>query len=163
MNKHRFAHFSVRGYLINIIKQKGLEVNRNTMVTTANDLRANNSPSFIAEELYKEAKIGGQNCIIESIRTVGEANALMANGNFTLLAVDALPKVRYERIVQRASETDHVSYQTFMEDEKKEMKSDDPNKQNINACMELADFKILNNGSYAELYDKIDLILKKIK
>ena len=53
---HGFKHFSVRDYLSNIIKAKGSEVNRDTLVATANELRAKNSPSFIAEELFREAK-----------------------------------------------------------------------------------------------------------
>ena len=85
---HGFIHFSVRGYLINIIKSQGKEVNRDSLTFTANELRALNSPSFIAEELYKEAIQSGTNCIIESIRTVGEVTALKAKGNFNLFSVD---------------------------------------------------------------------------
>ena len=103
------------------------------------------------------------NCIIESIRTVGEVNALHAKGNFNLFAVDADQKLRYERIVERASETDKVTFETFAENENREMNSTDPNKQNISACVQLADFKFINNGSIDELYREIDLVLEKIK
>ena len=94
-----------------------MEVNRDSMVDIANELRATNSPSFIAEELFKEAMESGQNCIIESIRTLGEVNALKAKGNFSLFAVDANRKLRYERILERASETDRISFDTFVENE----------------------------------------------
>ena len=156
---HGFKHFSVRGYLIKIINQKGMEVNRDSMVAIANELRATNSPSFIAEELFKEAMESGQNCIIESIRTLGEVNALKAKGNFSLFAVDANRKLRYERIVERASETDRISFDTFVENEEREMNSIDPNKQNIAACMILADYTFTNDGSLEKLYKDIDLVL----
>lgn len=159
---HGFKHFSVRGYLIKIIEAKGLEVNRDSMVTTANELRANNSPSFIAEELFKEAEESGNDCIIESLRTVGEVNALKAKGNFYLFAVDADRRQRYERIVSRASETDKVSFETFAENEDREMNSTDPNKQNLGACMQLADYTFTNNGTMDELYLEIDKALEKI-
>ena len=68
---HGFQHFSVRGYLTKVIKAKGMEVNRDTLVATANELRAQNTPSFIVEELYREAKETGRDCIVESIRTIG--------------------------------------------------------------------------------------------
>ena len=158
---HGFHHFSVRGYLSNIIKAKGQEVNRDTLVNTANELRANNSPSFIAEELYREAKESGSNCIIESIRTVGEVNALHAKGNFTLFAIDADQRLRYTRIVERASETDKVSYETFVANEEREMNSTDPNKQNIGACIQLADFTFTNDGSFDSLYREVDAALEK--
>jgi dephospho-CoA kinase len=159
---HGFKHFSVRGYLSKLIKSSGQEVNRDTLVATANNLRAQHSPSFIAEELYREALESNCNCIIESIRTVGEVNALHEKGNFTLFAVDAEQKQRYNRIVERASETDKVSYETFVENENREMNSTDPNKQNISACMKLADFLFLNNDSIEKLFKQVDEVLHKI-
>ena len=76
---HGFSHFSVRGYLTKIIQERGLELNRDSMVMVANELRANHSPSYIAEQLYEEAKKAGKDAVIESIRTVGEVMALRQN------------------------------------------------------------------------------------
>ena len=160
---HKFQHFSVRMYLSKIIKERGLEVNRDSLVAVANELRAQNTPSFIAEELYRTAKESGVDCIIESIRTVGEVNALHAKGNFHLFAVDADQKLRYERIIERASETDKISFETFADNERREMTSTDPNKQNLSAVMLLSDFKFVNNGSFDELYRQIDEVLQKIR
>lgn len=159
---HHFAHFSVREYLSAILKSKGEEINRDTLVATANALRAANGPSFIAEELLREAKASGKNCIIESIRTVGEVTALRQMGGFTLFAVDADQELRYSRIVERASETDKVSFDVFAANEAREMESSDPNKQNLGACMQMADFTFVNNNSFTDLYAQIDLALKKI-
>jgi len=156
---HGFQHFSVRGYLIQIIKAAGKEVNRDSLTHTANELRAANSPSFIAEELFKEAEKSGANCIIESIRTVGEVTALKAKGNFKLLSVDTDRRLRYERILLRGSETDQISFETFSANEERELSSNDPNKQNLSACMALADYHFTNNGSYDELYVQLDQIL----
>lgn len=159
---HGFLHFSVRGYLTSIIKSRGLELNRDSFVAVANELRQNNTPSFIAEELYKEAVAAGKDCIIESLRTVGEITALRAKGSFYLFAVDAEQKLRYTRIVERASETDKINFDTFVDNENREMQSTDPNKQNLDACMKLADFTFVNNGSFDELYRHIDEALKQL-
>lgn len=159
---HKFHHFSVREYLTKIIKERGGEVNRDSLVATANELRAQNTPSFIAEELYRIAIESGDDCIIESIRTVGEVNSLHSRGNFTLFAVDADQRLRYERIVERASETDKITYDVFRDNESREMTNTDPNKQNLSACMQLADYKFVNNGSFDLLYRQIDEVLEKI-
>lgn len=159
---HGFKHFSVRGYLAKIIKSEGKEVNRDSFVVTANNLRAQHGPSFIAEELFKEALQSGSDCIIESLRTVGEVNALKAKGDFSLFAIDADIRLRYNRIVSRASETDKVSFETFAENENREMNSSDPNKQNLSACMKLADYIFSNDGTMQDLYSEIDLILEKM-
>lgn len=132
------------------------------MVALANELRAANSPSFIAEELYRVAKEAGKECIIESIRTVGEITSLRKQENFYLFAVDADQKLRYTRIVERASETDKIDFATFVDNELREMTNTDPNKQNLDACMRLADFTFLNNGSFDDLYRQIDTVLERI-
>lgn len=159
---HGFLHFSVRGYLTKIIEQRGLELNRDSLVAVANELREKNTPSFIAEELYREAQEAGKDCIIESIRTVGEVNALRSTGNFCLFAVDADQKLRYTRIVERASATDKISFETFADNEAREMNNTDPNKQNLGACMQMADFTFTNDGSFDELYRQVDEALGRI-
>lgn len=158
----QFKHFSVRSYLIEEAKRRNLPVNRDTFVAVANDLRATHCPSFITDELYQIALKSGQNAIIESIRTPGEVDSLRQKNHFILLAVDADPKIRYERIVSRNSETDHVSYETFIENEQREMTSDDPNKQNLSKCIAMADYTLQNSGDFENLYQQIKEIIKNI-
>jgi dephospho-CoA kinase len=154
--KYGFAHYSVRGFLTDIINEKKLPLNRDSMVLVANELRANNSPSYIVEQLYEKAKAGGQDAVIESVRTVGEVLALRNLDNFLLIAVDAAPALRYERVVARNSETDQIDFNTFKENEAREMTATDPNKQNLSACQKLADFVVDNNGSFDHLYLQIE-------
>lgn len=156
-----YKHYSVRGYLTEEAKRRGMEINRDTFVQVGNDLREKNGPSFITDELYKQAEAAGVNAIIESVRTPGEVESLRKNEHFLLFAVNADPKIRYERIVNRNSETDHVSFETFIENEQREMSSTDPNHQNIGRCMEMADFVFLNNGDFDNLYRQIEEVLTK--
>lgn len=162
VQKKQFIHFSVRNYLIEEAKRRNMAINRDTFVVLANSLRATHSPSFITDELYKQALETGKNAIIESVRTPGEIVSLRKNSNFILFAVDADPKIRYERIVMRNSETDHVNFDTFIENEQREMISDDPNKQNLSKCMAMADYTLQNNGDFDALYRQIDNIIKNI-
>ena len=129
----------------------------------ANELRASHSPSFIVDQLYEQAKKSGKDCIIESIRTPGEIESLRRKGKFILIAADADPKVRYERIKRRNSETDRIFYSTFLEDEQREMTSTDPNKQNLSRCIAEADYVVQNNGSLENLYEQVEKIIKSIK
>ena len=132
------------------------------MVAVANELRAQNSPSFIIEELYRKAAASQKNCIIESIRTPGEIDALAGFEGFYLFAVDAKPEIRYERIVERNTATDKIDFETFLANEKREMTSTDPNKQNLAACIERADFKFENDGSFEDLFTKVGDVLNQI-
>lgn len=156
VNNYGFKHYSVRDYLIREAKKQELPLNRDTYVKIANELRALHSPSFIIDELYKEAAQTGENAIIESIRTSGEIASLRTKDNFSLWAVDADPKIRYERIVARQSETDQISFEIFLANEQREMTADDPTKQNLVECIRQADVKFENNSGFEELYKEIE-------
>ena len=161
--KEGFVHFSVREYLIEQIQKRGLEINRDNMVKIGNELRKHNSPSYLVEELYKQAEKTGKDCVIESIRTPGEATKLNELDDFYLFAVDADSKIRYERLSKRGTATDNVSFQEFLEEENKEMNNTDPTKQNLSKCIKMANFKLTNNGSINELNEQIEKILQSIK
>ncbi|MBE0638052.1 MAG: AAA family ATPase [Bacteroidales bacterium] len=162
VKQKEFVHFSVRDYLIREILKRGLTVDRNSMTDVANDLRAKNSSSYIVDELHREALKTGKNSVIESLRTPGEIDSLKAKGNFFLFAVDAPPQVRFDRIKKRASETDHIDFATFIQNEKREMTTNDPNKQNLKHCIQMADFVFENTGSVAELEMKVEEVIRSI-
>jgi len=157
VNNHNFKHFSVRKYLSDKLDGLGLPVDRKNMVDLGNRLRAENHPAYIVEQLCLLAEESGGNCIIESIRTPGEVRFLKRFSSF-LLAVDADVRVRYDRVVGRGSETDRVSFDEFLADEKREMGSSDPNKQNIGECIRLSDMIFYNGGSVDDLYGQLDCL-----
>ncbi|MDR1758515.1 MAG: sulfurtransferase TusA family protein [Bacteroidales bacterium] len=160
IERYHFRHYSVRAYLLENIRQRNLPENRDSMVIVANDLREKYGNSFIVDELYKTALAHHCPAIIESIRTPGEIDSLKNKGNFILLSVDAPPETRYQRILCRQSETDRVSYQDFLENEKREMHSDNPAKQNLAACIARADFSFYNSADKETLYKEIDKMMQ---
>lgn len=159
-----FIHFSAREDVINKeIEKRGLPITRDNMVLVANDLRKNYGPSYVAEELFKMAQNSPQACVLESLRTVGEIESLKNKGMFYLFAVDANQKTRYDRIqIRNNSQSDNVSLEKFIEQEKTEMNSDDPNKQNLIKCISMADYTLDNNGTFDDLYRQIDELVKKL-
>ena len=160
IEKRQFLHYSVRSYLIEEALRRGMELNRDTFVVVANDLRAKHSPSYITDQLYLQAAEKGENAIIESIRTPGEVESLRQQEHFLLFGVDADPHIRYERIVERASETDKVSYETFIANEEREMSSTDPNHQNVGRCMQMADYVFQNDGDFEDLYCQVEKVMR---
>lgn len=164
LEKQGFVHYSARAFIVREIEKRGMPIDRDSMHVVADDLRATHSPSYILEELYKEAeRNGGAAVVLESIHSVGEAVAMRQKPGFHLLAVDADPKVRYERIVRRGSATDAISFEKFLADEDREMHSTDPNQQNIGRCVALADYKLVNNGTVDELYAQVEQVLRTIQ
>jgi len=162
VTEKNFVHYSVRNFLIEEINKRGIVINRDSMTTVANELRAKHSPSFVTDELYKKAIEFKKKCIIESIRTPGEIISLRQKSDFYLFAVDAPQNLRYQRILERKSETDNISFETFVTDEEREMNTNDPNKQNLRKCIEMADFVFDNSNSIISLYKQVDKALSEI-
>ena len=76
-----------------------------------------------------------------------------------MFAVDAGPKTRYERIQSRRSETDRISFEKFLADERREMENPEKHQQNIAACIAMADHRFENNGTVAELERQVEVVL----
>lgn len=163
LEKKGFIHFSARTFLLEEMKRRNVEIIRDNMTTVANDLRKKYSPSYIIESLFKQAEASGKNCVIESVRALGELSFLRKQNNFYLLAVAADTKIRYERILQRKSVLDYVTFEQFLHDEKREGLSKDPAEGSIDDCVRLADFILDNNGTKEELYERVEGVLKKIE
>ncbi|RLD79558.1 MAG: hypothetical protein DRJ15_09150 [Bacteroidetes bacterium] len=158
-----FDHYSVRGFLLEEMKKMGMPENRDSMTKLANRLRSAYGPSYITDQLYDRANNDGRDCVIESIRTPGEILSLRRKIDFFLFAVDATPRKRYNRIVKRASETDAVSFKEFSSNEEREMDSEDPNKQNLAKCIDMADHCFENNGSIEQLLGQLRKVMSRIK
>lgn len=154
-----FEHYSVRAFLLEEIRKRGLPENRDSMVVVANGMRAEHGPSYVTDQLYNLALKSSKNCVIESIRTPGEIDSLRQKGKFILFAVNASSMLRFDRIKLRASETDHISYEEFLENEAREMNATDPNKQNLKQCISMADYIFENNGTVEELLSEVEKII----
>lgn len=157
-----FKHFSVREYLSDLLIKKGVEVNRTTLFDLGNELRKLHGPGYIVEELHSQAIESEADSIIESIRAPLEAEVLKRLPDSYLIAVDANVELRYERISKRGSATDMVTLEQFKEDEKREMTSTDPAKQNLSKCIEMSDYLINNDGNLQKLYEQIEKIISQI-
>lgn len=159
LKRRGFQAYSVREFLTQEIADRGLPINRDTMVAVANELRDAHGSGYIVQSLYDTAAAVGGDAVIESIRTMGEVEILQGKPGCILLAVDADPALRYERIRERASATDAVTWEHFLADEKREFENPDPAKQNLKACIAAADVVIQNNGTLEQLEEEVERVL----
>ncbi|MCK9163618.1 MAG: AAA family ATPase [Bacteroidales bacterium] len=158
-----FLHFSARDFIVETIEKEEMIVNRDSMTIIGNRLRQEHNPSYIIENLYNRAKETGKNSVIESVRNPKEVEFLRQKEDFILIAVDADIRTRYKRILERKSSTDNVSFETFQENEEREMQSNDINSQNLRACIKESDILVDNSGTIEDFKEKIEEIWKKIE
>ncbi len=157
-----FAHYSARAIWIEELTKRGEEPTRANMRLVANEMREKYGNDFLVTYyLQKIQEDGTDKEIIESIRTVAEATTLKANGGI-LVAVDADEKIRYARVQARRSETDKVTFEQFKAHEELEAHDPNPHGMQKQKVIAMADYKIMNDGSVSELYQKIDALFEKI-
>jgi dephospho-CoA kinase len=161
VDKKGFAHFSARTFIFEEAKRRGLDISKGREVTipVANDLRKKYGPAYIIEQLMQRAKEHDGDVVIESLRAIAEVKYIQEHGGL-VLGVDADPLVRYERIVKRGSETDHVSFEKWKQQEQEESNPDDPTKQDIFGALRESDHIIMNTTSLEQLEADIDAFIE---
>lgn len=156
---HGFAHYSVREFLYEEIRRRGKDAeDRTALRETGNALRQEHGPAYVAETLLQRAQEAGGSAVIESIRTVGEAELLKKHGAF-IVAIDADKALRYQRAVERGSQTDKLSYEEFCEEENREMAGTAVWDMNVFGVMNIADWTLQNNGDLGTLHADIETML----
>jgi dephospho-CoA kinase len=110
----------------------------------------------------KRMNLGEGHYVVDGLRNPGEIAELKKSDDFYLVAVDAPQRMRYERTVSRKT-GDSISWKDFAEQDNREVSEKDSSKMQLNECIGMADFKILNDGSLQEFESKIDEIYTLIR
>lgn len=159
-----FSHFSVRDLIVEEVLNRGLELTRTNIRNVGTEMRTKNSPAFFVKTFIEKFKEKGEEeAVIESIRTIAEAEYLRENGG-VLISIDASPQIRFERVSKREkSEVKNLTeFQAQEEAEYYAVPPEDPNQMNVLETMKLADITIVNDGSLEEFYAKIEAVLAQV-
>ncbi len=157
-----FHHYSVRATIIEEIERRRLSINRSSMRDVANDLRQKNTPQYFDEIFLADAKKNKyDNIVIESVRNISSARWLKEHGAI-LFAVDADRKLRYERVVLRASHTDNIDFDTWVMEEEREWHNEAAHDMNVPGVMKMADYTLHNDGTLEDLHTQINKVLATI-
>lgn len=78
--------------------------------------------------------------------------------NFILVAVEALPEIRYKWIKERNRVGDDISFEQFMAEENQERAAESGSHE-VDAVIKMADFMIANDGSKEEFFRRLERAL----
>ncbi|MFA6427950.1 MAG: AAA family ATPase [Candidatus Buchananbacteria bacterium] len=157
-----FAYFSCSDIIRQECGFRQLETNRDNLIMIGNDLRKNFGHGILAEKILQQINEKNINrALVVSLRHPDEIVALKKSKNFFLINVDADQQTRFQRIKQRGRLEDSVDFIKFAQQEAQE-RTGSANQQQLNSVMALADFTITNDGSLAELQQKINQLYQKI-
>ncbi len=159
-----FQYYSLSDELRLLLREKGITPTRDNLTKAGNTLRAKHGNGFLAEFVIKRLRGAPsvQSSIVDSIRNPGEIAVLRELKDFYMAAVDAPVDIRYERARKRNSERDPKTFSEFLVQEKREMVGKDTEQQ-LAACLAAADFKIINDSDYKNLYKQIEKVVGDIK
>jgi dephospho-CoA kinase len=155
--------FHSRGYeshsLSDLIREaldrEGLKQTRDNMIKKGNELRETGGADILARKTLQ--RITG-NAIIDSIRNPDEIRYFKKTKSFVLLAIDAPVELRYLRTIKRGRDESAKTLKEFIDKEAEE-KTDEARGQQLQTCMDMADFVVINDGTLEEFYEKLEKYL----
>ena len=152
-NSHNFSHI-----VNDILKRMYLEITRENQAPLSLALRKTFGEDILAKVMYHDSvEDVADLVVVQGIRRIQDMAFLKQLPNFKFLYIDADMKVRFERVSKRREKINDgmMSFEEFKESHQYETEKTIPDLRNY------ADYVLDNNGTYVELYAKIDEILKE--
>lgn len=149
VQKHNFLHVSTGDMVRAVAEAKYGNIERPTLVKTANELRETRGPGVLAElaiERYNELKDQYAGVVISGVRSLGEANIIQAKAGI-IVFVDSPIEIRYQRIKNRHRSNEQLlTFEQFKASEELESTNPDHNPavQDIPGVRQLADIVVFN-------------------
>ncbi len=157
-----FERHSLSDALREELRARGVPVTRDALIDVGIELRRAEGPAVLAERMMRVLETD-RVCLV-SVRSPAEVHALRRLDHFLLLAVEAPASVRFEREQIRhheRQETVPPTLEAFLAIEERE-NTHDENAQQLDAAIDLADERILNEGGLDELRAKVLALLESI-
>ena len=141
--------------------EQGIEATRDNLIEGGRELRRKGGGGVLAEMLLEI--LGGEDAVVDSIRTPAEVEALRARGDFTLIEVRADEESRWRRMTERGRPGDPTDRAVFLSQEAAEASSKDEAGQALDATAKMADITVLNDGLIEDLEEKLAEIWTALK
>ncbi|MBS3082354.1 hypothetical protein J4454_00180 [Candidatus Pacearchaeota archaeon] len=154
-------------------RKRGIEETREDLQNLGNAMRAECGAGYwayrTAERIKAAQEQGKETFVIDGLRNPAEINALKETlPSFYLVATDAPPKTRFDRIVNiRKRESDLKNYSTyegFLAYDLRDQGLGEPEDgQQVRRCISMAHHVLWNDGTLEEFQNEIRLILARSK
>jgi dCMP deaminase len=156
-----FEYHSLSDEIREEIRRRRQEITREVLIVIGTELRTGFGPGVLAERIVK--RLGhDRNYVVDSIRNPAEVQVLRGREDFTLVAIEADEAARFERSRLRGREAAAATLEQFVREEAKELESSNPAAQQLIATLRLADVRVSNNGSVADLRRNLEVFLPEL-
>ncbi|MDR1728551.1 MAG: AAA family ATPase [Acidobacteriota bacterium] len=158
LRERGFEYASLSDAIRGEIRARGLDVTRERLIEVGTELRERSGAGVLAERVLAALQ-SEHNYVIDSIRNPAEVAALRQRPDFTLFSLEADARTRFERSLARAREHAATTFEQFMAEEGRELASDNPAAQQLEATLRLADVTIPNDGTIDDLHKRLGELL----
>lgn len=158
LEERGFHYLSLSDVIRRHLRARKKPLTRRNLVEAGNRLRFEKGPGILAEQILSQMDID-KNYVVDSIRHPGEVEVLRRRKDFTLLRIEASPKVRFARLKERGREKDPKTFRDFLRLERLEAKSHIKENQQLHQTLRMADRVIANNHSLGTLEARLRKLL----
>jgi dephospho-CoA kinase len=155
VQRFNFKKFVFSDVLVKLAEAKGLPPNKMNLVKLGDELRAEKGMNAVAVELLKEVKkFKDENLVLVGARSKEEFFSVKESfPEAKLVVVSAEQNERFKRksLADPATEKEFFSRDAI-----------DAEKKGLNELISLADYKLPNNGSEEELFEKINELMNAL-
>ncbi|OGH17002.1 MAG: hypothetical protein A3C30_01995 [Candidatus Levybacteria bacterium RIFCSPHIGHO2_02_FULL_40_18] len=164
LKKKGYSAYSTSDVLKEEVKSRGLDVNRANCNLVSNDLRNTLGTDILAVRTAEIIERDNPDIIvIDAIRNPAEINYFRQKFGAKIIGVVANQRKRYDMFRARGIYTDEIqNFEQFKELDDREFAQTGSHKQQIQACLELSDVVIENDGTVENLTQKVELALANL-
>lgn len=141
-------------------------VERSTLIETANSLRKEQGAGVLAQlaiQEHKDKEDEFNGVVIDGIRSIGEAEEVLKHGGH-IIYVDAAQEVRWQRAQARSRDGEEQSLAQFTKNENIELhgNGDDKTVINLLAVKDLSDRQIINQDSFGQYFADLEQYIQML-
>ena len=154
---HGFAVVVMGDVVRDEVKQRNLTATPKAVGDVMLALREEEGEAVIAERCVSKILAASQsNVIVDGVMSHAEVDAFRRHfPHFKILAIHASPQTRFSRLFQRRR-SDDAGEAAFRERDHRELHT------GKGAVIALADYMIVNEGTYTEFTEEIDRVLRDV-
>lgn len=158
--KYGAKSFRFSSIMRDVLTRINVEMSRHNLSALSLCLRQTFGEDLFAKVIAHDANTADSNIVaVDGVRRLADITHLSKLDGFHLVAIEANPEIRYERMIKRGENVgeSEKTYEQFLADHQTETELTIPE------VMSKADLKINNDGSFEDLYQQIDELIEKIR
>ena len=153
-SKYGFNHIEISSILKSICLKKGIEPTRQNLIQQSNKLSEEYHDGYLAQWIIEN--FTNSHIVITGLRQIGQLEYLNNNSKNTIITIESLQELRFERANKRVKVNESKTLEDFNQSELDEHSG--KGTQNLPSCLKLSDYSIYNNKDLNNLYSQMDKI-----